>query len=422
MLRGYNLKKMSGVFVTEHKKPELLAPAGDMERLKFAYAYGADACYVGGESFSLRAGAGNFSLNELQDGIMLARKLKKKLYVAVNIFAHNADLPLLKKYLQELSVLSPHGLIVSDPGVFAFCREYAPNLPLHISTQANNTNWSTARFWREQGASRIVLARELSIVEAAEVTVEGGLETEVFVHGAMCMSYSGRCLLSSFLVGRDANQGDCTHPCRWNYRMFEEASRPGEYFALEEDARGSYIMNSKDLCLLRLLPELAAAGISSLKIEGRNKSVYYVANVTRIYRAALDALFAEKEKYYLRPEWQEELTKISHREYTEGFALGKPNQTAQRYAKGDYLRGYDFCGVVNQISDGLLHIEQRNNLRLGDELEILLPDATNLCLTLARMFDEEGNPIEVAPHPLQKITVPSDLFFNVPAIIRRRQR
>lgn len=385
-------------------KPEILAPAGDLEKLRFAYLYGADAAYIGGGGFSLRAGAG-FSLEEIAQARVLADTLHKKLYVAINLYAHNCDIAALPAYIQDLARLKPDALIVSDPGVFALCRQIAPEIALHISTQANNTNWLSARFWRGQGARRIVLARELRLSEAAEIAVQGGLETEIFVHGAMCISYSGRCLLSAFLTGRDANRGDCSHACRWQYSL-QEQRRPGEFFPLEEDARGSYILNSRDLCLIDLIPELAAAGIGAWKIEGRNKSAYYVANTVRVYRAALDAYLAEGEDYACRPAWREELRKISHRDYTTGFALGQPGADAFRYPDGGYIRGYDFAAIILAQEAGWLHLEQRNHFQPGDRLEILLPDGGNQDLIVEAVYDRQQQRLDAARHPRQRLLLP----------------
>ena len=403
--------------------PELLSPAGNPEKLLFAYLYGADACYVGGENFSLRRAADNFTDAELADGIKLAHSMGRRLYVAVNIFAHNEDIEAIADYLRQLADIKPDGLIVSDPGVFSLCKKHAPEIPIHISTQANNTNWATAQFWKEQGAKRLILARELTLAEAGEISRCGGVATEIFIHGAMCVSYSGRCLLSNFLTGRDANKGNCSHPCRWEYRVLEEKSRHGEYFPIEEDEKGAYIMNSKDLCLLPSLPEIVACGISSLKIEGRNKSAYYAANVTRIYRAALDAIAAEGEAYYMRPEWMEELQKVSHREYTEGFAHGKPDASTMRYENSGYEREQDFCAIVLGVDSRGLLMEQRNKITLGDELEIILPNGSNNTVIINEMYDYlSDKQIESAPHPKQKIIIPADLKTETPLIARRKSR
>lgn len=406
------------------RRPELLAPAGDLEKLRFAYIYGADAAYIGGGNFSLRGTAG-CDLQTLAEACRIRSEFGKRLYVAVNIYANNADIAQLPDYLRALAALAPDGLLVSDPGVFALARQYAPEIPLHISTQANNTNWMSARFWAGQGAARIVLARELSLDEAAEIAAQGGLETEVFVHGAVCISYSGRCLISQFLTGRSANRGDCSHPCRWQYALQEE-TRPGEYFPVCEDSRGSYIMNSKDLCLLELTPQLAAGGFAAWKIEGRNKSAYYTANVVRVYRAALDAYLRAPAQWRLCPEWAAELAKVSHRGYTTGFARAVPGPDAFRYDDGGYLRSHDFAAVALASSGGSLLLEQRNHFARGDMLELLLPDASNLSLPLTAIFDaESGAPLPAARHPKMRVRIPCDEAvsrLSFPLVCRRAAR
>ena len=403
--------------------PELLAPAGDLEKLRFAYAYGADAAYIGGGDFSLRSNAG-CGLDVLAEACSLARRTGKKLYVAVNIYADNHDIAVLPSYLENLAELQPDGLLISDPGVFRLAQQYAPRLPIHISTQANNTNWLSARFWAEQGASRIVLARELSIAEGAEIAQRSGLEAEIFVHGAICISYSGRCLISQFLTGRSANRGDCSHPCRWQY-VVEEEKRPGEYFPVEEDARGSYFFNSRDLCLLAAIPQLVAGGFSAWKIEGRNKSAYYVANVVRVYRAALDAYLRDPDGWRCRSAWLEELTRVSHRGYTTGFAFGLPDADAYRYDDGSYLRSYDFTAVALEMRDGLLWLEQRNHFAVGDVLELLLPDATNIVLPVKAIYDENGCLLNAARHPRMQVAVDCGslpVMLPFPLICRRAVR
>lgn len=327
------------------KKPELLAPAGNPEKLEIAYAYGADAAYIGGEVFSLRAGAGNFSMEEMAAGVRLAHSLGKRLYVAANIFAHNRDLDRLPEFLQFVEEIGVDGLIVSDPGVIAVARRVVPSLPLHLSTQANCTNKESALFWEGQGLERIILARELSLEEIREIRDTVSLELEVFVHGAMCVSYSGRCLLSSFLTGRSANRGDCSHPCRWKYHLVEE-KRPGEYFPVYEDDRGTYILNANDLSMIEHIPELIAAGVNSFKIEGRMKSVYYVATVVKAYREAIDAWAEDPENWVFREKWLEELGKASHRTFSTGFFFGKPGSEDQNYVDSGYIRTHDFVGKV----------------------------------------------------------------------------
>lgn len=400
-------------------KPELLAPAGDPEKLLFAYLYGADAAYIGAGDYSLRLNAG-FSLEQIADAITLAHQLGKKLYLAVNSFMRECDINDLPAYLAQLAELNPDALIISDPAVLALARQYAPQVPLHISTQANTTNWLSARFWREQGASRVILARELSLAEAGAISAKAGIETEIFVHGAMCISFSGRCLLSSFMTGRSANQGNCSHPCRYNYALMEE-KRPGEFFPIEEDGHGSYIMNSRDLCLLDYIPQLCSGSFASLKIEGRNKSAYYVANAVRIYRAAIDAFAAAPEHYYPNPLWQQELAKISHRGYTAAFAEGPAAAASIRYEDGGYIRGYDFTAVIKEICKDMLLLEQRNYIAVGDQLEIICPDGSNIPLHAEKIFDEYGVPLAAARHPRQLIQIPNPGLGDLqpPLIVRR---
>ncbi len=408
---------------TNQKKPELVAPAGDLEKLRFAYIYGADAAYIGGGAFSLRQAAG-LDLPAIRAARGIADEYRRRLYVAVNIYAGNQDLVELPAYFQALAEIRPDALIVSDPGVFVLAREHAPGLPLHISTQANTTNWQAARFWKSQGASRAVLARELSLAEGAETGERSGLATEVFVHGAMCVSYSGRCLLSSYLTGRSANQGDCSHPCRWQYALAEQ-KRPGDYLPIEEDSRGSYIMNSRDLCLISLVPELMTAGFDAWKIEGRNKSAYYVANTVRIYRAAIDAYCQDPAGYHFRGEWLEELETLSHRGYTQGFALKPADNQAYRYEDGGYLRSHDFAAILWAADGCRALLEQRNHFALGDELEILLPaGGANLRLPVTGIFSPEGQALTAANHPRQQVTVPAALAERLrgPLICRRRSR
>lgn len=406
-----------------NKKPELLAPAGDKEKLEFALHYGADAVYVGGTAFSLRANAVNFDIDDIIECVKLTHNLKKKIYLTVNIFAHNRDIDQIAVFLKDVAKTGVDALIISDPGVFLLAKQFAPGIPIHISTQANNTNWLGCEFWKEQGAKRVVLARELSLDETKEINEKSGIETEIFIHGAMCVSYSGRCLLSNYLLTRDANQGDCAHPCRWNYRLVEE-KRPGNYLPIEEDNHGTYILNTKDLCLLPHLPEISQTGVSSLKIEGRNKSAYYVANVTRVYREALDVLYSEGDNFYIRERWLEELAKVSHREYCNAFAFHPPGPNAHRYDDNSYVRGYDFAGIIKSAEEGFLNVEQRNNLRKGDEIEIILPDGKNITFTIDSMINEKGEHTDSAPHPKEmiKIKYGLDKTLPLPLIIRRKTR
>lgn len=405
------------------KKPELLAPAGNLEKLRMAVRFGADAVYLGGKAFGLRAGAGNFSEEELARGIQFAHDHGVKVYVTVNIFAHNHDLAEFPGYLETIRELQADGIIVSDPGVFRLARQRVPDLPIHISTQANNTNWSTALFWQELGAKRIVLARELSLREIQEIHEHAGIELEVFVHGAMCISYSGRCLLSNYLAGRNANKGDCAHPCRWNYRLVEE-KRPGEYFPVVEDEKGTYFFNSKDLCLAEHIPSLINAGVGSFKIEGRMKSSYYVATVVKVYREVIDAFWAERETFSFDPKWRKELAKVSHRHYTTGFAFRKPDENDHRYDTSSYVRSYDFIGTVLAYlpETGEMRVEQRNHMAVGDKIEIVPPKGPFLSWQITAMKNEFGEPIERAPHPRQEVRMPAPECGVQPySLIRRAQ-
>ena len=408
-------------------KPELLAPAGDMEKLRVALAYGADAVYIGGQEYSLRARAGNFSADELPLAVDYAHSLGKKLYVAVNVFAHNEDIKRLPAYLKLLAAAAPDALIISDLGVFALAQQYAPNLPLHISTQANTVNWQSAAMWARLGAKRVILGRELTLVEAAKISAQAGLETEIFVHGAMCMAYSGRCFMSNYLAKRDANRGDCAQPCRWRYALQEE-KRPGEFLPVEEDERGGYILNSKDLCLIEALPAIITSGISAVKIEGRNKSAYYIANVTRVYRAALDAAYAAAKDYTVHDEWRRELTKISHRAYTTGFAFEQPSEEGQRYATSDPIRCYDYVATALAIEPGKLVLRQRNHFALGDTLELLLPppNGGQLDLVITLLYGEAGENLNAAIHPGMIVWLPltvkqhKTLAQYAPPLVARR--
>lgn len=402
------------------KKVELLAPAGNLEKLKIAIHYGADAVYLGGKEYGLRAAAGNFTREELKAGLDFAHARKAKIYVTVNIFAHNDDLKELPDYLRDLEQLGVDGILISDPGIWRIARELKTKIELHLSTQANNTNWSSCRFWEEQGAKRIVLARELSLQEIKEIRRKVSLELEVFVHGAMCISYSGRCLLSNYLAGRDANRGDCAHPCRWNYALVEE-KRPGQYYPLCEDNRGSYIFNSQDLCLLPYLPELIEAGVDSFKIEGRMKSVHYVATVVLAYRQALDAYYRDPARYRLDPAWYQEIKKVSHRDYTNSFLFGRPAGSVHNYLTSSYLRSYDFVGIVLDYDPDtrLAVVEQRNNFRVGDQLEFIGPKTPLFNQELEALFDEEGAAIEVAPHPRQIVRFPVRRTMHKWDLVRR---
>ena len=401
------------------KKPELLAPAGTMEKLQMALAYGADAAYLGGAQFGLRAFGGNFTNEEIRAAVNLAHGVGKKIYVTVNVFPHNDDLVSLPDYLRFLADVEVDAVLVADLGVFMLAREVAPQLPVHISTQANNVNWRTVRAWQELGAERVVLARELSREEIREIRRHTDVELELFVHGAMCISYSGRCLLSSYFTGRDANRGGCAQSCRWKYALVEE-SRPGECYPIEEDARGTYIMNSKDLCLLPYLDEGVDSGIDSLKIEGRMKSVHYVASVVKAYRMALDACLTDTS-YKVREEWLTELEKVSHRSYTTGFFFGKTTEADQIYGSSSYEQTSDFVGLVRAYDEKtkIAAVEQRNNMKLGQEIEIFQPVGASFRQKLAEMWDTEGQEIAAAPHPQQIIRMRMAQPVEVNSILRR---
>ena len=401
------------------KKPELLAPAGTMEKLQMALVYGADAAYLGGTQFGLRAFGGNFTNDEIRAAVQLAHGMGRKVYVTVNVFPHNDDLVSLPDYLRFLAEAGVDAVLVADLGVFMLARETAPALPIHISTQANNVNWRTVRAWQELGAERVVLARELSHEEICEIRRHTSVELELFVHGAMCISYSGRCLLSSYLTGRDANRGGCAQSCRWKYALVEE-SRPGEYYPIAEDERGTYIMNSKDLCLLPYLDEVVASGIDSLKIEGRMKSVHYVASVVKAYRMALDAACAGTP-YEVREEWIEELGKVSHRAYTTGFFFGKTTEEDQIYGSSSYEQTSDFVGLVRayDAQSGLVTVEQRNNMKLGQEIEIFQPRGASFRQELREMWDADGQPITAAPHPQQIVRIRMAQAVEPSSILRR---
>lgn len=381
------------------KNPELLAPAGNLEKLKVAFAYGADAVYFGGTSYGLRAFAGNFSNDDIKEAAEYSHKLGKKVYVTVNIFPHNDDLIGLEEYLLFLKDCNVDAIILSDPGIFMTARQVVPELDIHISTQANNVNYKSALFWHGLGAKRIVLARELSLKEIREIHdyIPEGLELESFVHGAMCISYSGRCLLSSYMTGRDSNRGECAHPCRYKYYLMEE-KRPGQYMPVYEDEKGTYIMNSKDLCMIEHIPELYYSGISSFKIEGRMKSSFYVATVIKAYRKAIDELLKNGRDWRFNPEWMDDLEKASHREFSTGFYFDNPGQI---YENSTYIRNYDIVGLVTGYDEErkIAQIEQRNRVYKGEKVEIFSPHSDTFSMVLDYMSDENGEEIEVAPHP-----------------------
>lgn len=404
-------------------KLEILAPAGNLEKLRFAVIYGADAVYIGGKDFGLRAGAGNFTIEEIAEGVAFAHNHGVKVFVAVNIFAHNDDLLNLPQYLREISDIGVDAIICADPGIIFIAKQTIPDMIIHLSTQANNTNWATVLFWQNTGIKRVVLARELSLQEIKEISKKTTAELEVFVHGAMCISYSGRCLLSNYLTQRDANQGACSHPCRWKYELVEE-KRPQQRFPIEEDSRGTYIFNSKDLCLIPHLPDLYAAGVSSFKIEGRVKSAFYVATIVKIYKEALKYINNKEEFDEHVPFWLEELKKVSHRDYTEGFYSSKPGHTEQNYETSSYIRTHDFVALVIQYipEKGLALLEQRNNFKVGEELEIFGPNTPFSKFVITDMYDEKFSKIEVAPHPQQKVYIKIPFPTESYALLRRQEQ
>ena len=389
------------------KKPELLIPASSLEVLKTAVMFGADAVYIGGEAYGLRAKAKNFSMEDMREGIAFAHEHGVRVHVTANILAHNDDLPGARHYFEELKELKPDALIVADPGMFTLAREICPETDIHVSTQANNTNYMTYQFWRERGAKRVVAARELSLREIKEIKerILEDLEVECFIHGAMCISYSGRCLLSNYFTGRDANQGACTHPCRWKYAVMEE-SRPGEYLPIEENERGTFIFNSKDLCMIEHIPEMVEAGIDSFKIEGRMKTALYVATVARTYRKAIDDYFESHQKYLENMDWYKaEISKCTYRQFTTGFYFGKPDENTQIYDNNTYVNEYIYLGIVEAVKDNLCRIEQRNKFCVGDTIEIMKPDGTNVPVTVEAMYTDDGESVDSAPHPKQVLWI-----------------
>ena len=405
------------------RKPELLVPASSLEVLKVACAYGADAVYIGGEAYGLRAKAKNFSMEEMAAGIAFAHARGVKVYVTANILAHDRDLEGIREYFGELKAIGPDALIIADPGVVLLAREVCPEISVHISTQANNTNFLTYEFWSRQGASRVVCARELTLEEIREIrtAIPRELEIEVFVHGAMCISYSGRCLLSSCLTGRDANQGACTHPCRWKYALVEE-TRPGEYFPVFENERGTYIMNSGDLCMISHIPELLEAGIDSFKIEGRMKTALYVASVTRAYRHAIDDCLEDEERYRRHlPLYEEWVSECTYRRFNTGFFYGRPGAEAQIYDNHTYEKGYTYLGLVGEVrEDGLLGIEQRNKFSVGEKIEIMKPSGENQEVTVRGIYTGDGEAKDSAPHPKEKLYVDVGAPAEVFHILRKK--
>lgn len=404
------------------KKPELLIPASSLEVLKTAVIFGADAVYIGGEAFGLRAKAKNFTPGEMREGIAFAHEHGVKVHVTANILAHNYDLEGAKAYFKELSDIKPDALIVADPGMVMLAKENCPGIDIHLSTQANNTNYMTFRFWYDQGIRRVVCARELSLKEIREIreNIPADMEIESFIHGAMCISYSGRCLLSSYFTGRDANHGACTHPCRWKYSIVEE-TRPGEYLPVFENERGTYIFNSKDLCMIEHIPEMIDAGIDSFKIEGRMKTALYVATVARTYRKAIDAAAASREDYEkLLPWCREEISKCTYRQFTTGFYFGKPDENTQIYDNNTYINEYIYLGIVGETEGNTVGIEQRNKFSAGEVIEIMKPDGTNQETRVLSIVNEDGEEMESAPHPQQKLKVTLDAAAAPYDILRKK--
>ena len=402
------------------KKPELMVPASSLEVLKSAVRYGADAVYIGGEVFGLRAKAKNFTIEEMKEGVEFAHEAGVKVYVTVNILAHNDDLEPALTYVKELKDVNPDALIIADPAIFTIVREVWPEIDIHISTQANNTNYGTYLFWHRLGAKRVVSARELNLREIREIrdNIPEDMEIETFVHGAMCISYSGRCLLSSFMAGRDANKGACTHPCRWKYAVVEE-SRPGQYMPVEENERGTYIFNSKDLCMIDHIPELVEAGIDSFKIEGRMKTALYVATVARTYRMAIDDFFEDPEKYKANiPKYNELISQCTYRQFTTGFFFGKPDENAQIYDKNEYEKDSVYLGIVEDVKDNVIELTQKNKFKVNDEIEIMKKDGQDIKTKVVSIKDEKGNEMDSCPHPQQKIFVSLTVAPNVGDILK----
>ena len=405
------------------RHPELLIPASSLEVLKVAVIFGADAVYIGGEAFGLRAKAKNFTMEEMKEGIEFAHARGVKVYVTANILAHNNDLEGVRAYFEELKAMKPDGLIIADPAIFEIAGEVCPEIERHISTQANNTNYGTYNFWHKLGATRVVTARELSLEEIKEIraNIPKELEIETFIHGAMCISYSGRCLLSNYLVGRDANQGACTHPCRWKYSIVEE-TRPGEYMPVFENERGTYIFNSKDLCMIEHIPEILDAGVDSLKIEGRMKTALYVATVARTYRKAIDDYQKDPKLYEENMPWYlEQISNCTYRQFTTGFFFGKPDETSQIYDSNTYVKEYTYLGIIGEEKDGMYRIEQRNKFSVGETIEVMKPNGDNIEVTVKRIVTEDGAEQESAPHPKQVLYVDLGIQVDEYDILRRQE-
>ena len=406
------------------KKPELLAPAGSLEKLKTAFIYGADAVYIGGEEFSLRVAAENFTMEEMAEGVKYAHDRGKKVYLTANIIPHNVDIDEYAEFIKSAYETGVDAVLVSDLGMFAITKEICPDLEIHISTQANNVNYKSACMWHEMGAKRVVLAREMSMAEIRQIREKtpSDLELEAFVHGAMCISYSGRCLLSNYMTSRDSNQGACAHPCRWNYSLMEE-TRPGEYMPVYENERGTFIFNSKDLCMIEHIPEIVESGITSLKLEGRVKTAYYVATIVKAYREEIDRYLADPENYVFDKRQLDEIRKVSHRPYSTGFYYGKPNEESQVYTDSSYIRDYDLIGIVTDYDSEtkIATVSQRNKFSIGDEIEIMQPDKPFFTQVVTTMKNEKDEEIESAPHAAMTVKMPVDEPVVVNAMLRRKR-
>ena len=404
------------------KKIELLAPAGDLERLKIAFTYGADAVYIGGEIFGMRSAAKNFTIEEMAEGVEFAHNLGKQVFVTINIIPRNEELDQLEDYLLELDRIGVDAVIVSDPGVFTMVKQTIPNMEIHISTQASTTNSVAANFWYNLGAKRVVMAREMSFGEIKELrdNTPEYMDIEAFVHGAMCMSYSGKCVISNYTTGRDANRGACAQPCRWKYNLMEEVS-PGEFEKVLDDIDYSFFFNSKDMCMVEYVPELINCGITSFKIEGRMKTAYYVATTVRAYRMAIDAYYENPKAWEFNPMWLDELKKGSHRDYCTGFYFDKPDDTAHNYESASYIRNYDFVGIVRDYDkeNDLYIVEQRNKMNVLDKIEVIGPYTDTMFAKIEEMYDEHGNPIESAPHARQIVKLKLDIKVDKDYILRK---
>ena len=407
-----------------YSRPELLIPASSLEVLKVAVMFGADAVYIGGEAFGLRANAKNFSKEDMIEGIDFAHKHGVKVFVTANILAHNSDLEGVREYMEELKEIKPEALIIADPAIFTIAKEVCPEIEIHISTQANNTNYGTFRFWHNLGAKRVVTARELSLAEIKQIrdNIPEDLEIETFIHGAMCISYSGRCLLSSFMAGRDANKGACTHPCRWKYAVMEE-SRPGEYMPIYENERGTYIFNSKDLCMIEHIPEMMESGIDSFKVEGRMKTALYVATVARTYRMAIDDYKKSPDYYRERiPFYKSEIAKCTYRQYTTGFFFGKPDENTQIYDSNTYVKEYTYLGLIEGKNENGYKITQRNKFVVGEMIEVMKPNGENIQVEVKGIYTEDGESRESAPHPKEVLYVDLGIELDEFDILRRAEQ